>query len=167
MYFTDESKDAQVVISTRSPTTPTSRPGTLRNVPMDPYATTWPLESWPLATPIITSLMLKVWKVVVVSIPSRERSHVPPNGKRKIIDSKVPLGGDMLVSRRVYFLIFTLTWGNDSIWLIFLNMGWHHHLVWNSLEFVVSFALIGLIWLGWERKHVSFVWIDFSGGHCL
>ena len=60
--------------------------------------------------------------------------HMSHPGKRKIIDSKVPLGGDMLVSRRVYFLIFTLTWGNDSIWLISLNMGWNHHLY--SLEFL-------------------------------
>lgn len=45
MYFTDESKDAQVVISTRSLKPPQVDPGTLRNVPMDPYATTWPLES--------------------------------------------------------------------------------------------------------------------------
>ena len=26
-------------------------------------------------------------------IPSRERSHIPPNGKRKIIDSKVTFHG--------------------------------------------------------------------------
>ena len=33
--------------------------------------------------------------------PSREQVHIPPNGIRKNIDSKVPLRGDMLVPRRV------------------------------------------------------------------
>ena len=30
------------------------------------------------------------------------RKHIPPNGKSKIIDSKVPLKGDMLVTRRLF-----------------------------------------------------------------
>jgi len=35
-------------------------------------------------------------------IPSRERIHIPPNGKRKIIDSKVLAGtGYLIVLRRV------------------------------------------------------------------
>ena len=34
-------------------------------------------------------------------IPSRERSRISHLGKRKIIDSKIPLGGDRLVCRRV------------------------------------------------------------------
>ena len=35
-------------------------------------------------------------------VPSRERSHIPPKGKRKIIDSNMPWEKeDMLVPRRV------------------------------------------------------------------
>jgi len=41
-------------------------------------------------------------------IPSRERSHIPPNGKRKIMDSKLPFLGDMLVPSRVSFKLFSL-----------------------------------------------------------
>ena len=33
-------------------------------------------------------------------IPSRERTHIPPNGKRQIIDSKLPFQRDMLVPRK-------------------------------------------------------------------
>ena len=39
----------------------------------------------------VSTLNLFIYTCVqVYSIPSRERSHIPPNGNRKIIDSKVP-----------------------------------------------------------------------------
>ena len=42
-------------------------------------------------------------KMKLSVVLSRERVHIPPNGKRKIIDSKVSLGGNMLAPRRVTF----------------------------------------------------------------
>ena len=42
-------------------------------------------------------------------IPSRERSHIPPNGKRKIMDSKLPfLGGYVFLPWRGYVLKQTI-----------------------------------------------------------
>ena len=42
-------------------------------------------------------------KMKLSVVLSRERVHIPPNGKRKIIDSKVSLGWNMLAPRRVTF----------------------------------------------------------------
>ena len=39
--------------------------------------------------------------VSLISRKPRERVRIPPNGIRKIIGSKIPLGRDMLVDRRV------------------------------------------------------------------
>ena len=41
------------------------------------------------------------YSVRVLGLPSRERIHIPPKGKRKII-FKMPFLGDMLVPWRVY-----------------------------------------------------------------
>ena len=44
-------------------------------------------------------------------LPSRKRIHIPPNGKRKIIDSKCNFFGHMLVPWRVRFR----TWSHDGL----------------------------------------------------
>ena len=50
------------------------------------------------------------WNVSGNVTKPRERIHIPPNGNRKIIDSKVPSKRDMLISKRVMLLsIITLT----------------------------------------------------------
>ena len=46
-------------------------------------------------------------------LPSREGSHIPPNGKRNIF--KHALGGDMLVPRRVSELLFIFNFRKSTI----------------------------------------------------
>ena len=44
------------------------------------------------------------WADSKPALPGRERSHIPPNRKRKIIDSKWQLGGDIVSSRELYLI---------------------------------------------------------------
>ena len=46
-------------------------------------------------------IYIQLYKYIYIQLQGTELVHIPPNGKRKIIDSKVHLVGDMLVPRRV------------------------------------------------------------------
>ena len=43
------------------------------------------------------------------------------------------------------FFIFTPTWGNDPMWLIFFHMGWNHHLL-NPMNMLHKSPQRGTIW---------------------
>ncbi len=47
------------------------------------------------------------------------RKHIPPNEKRKIIGSKVPLGGDMLVPRRVHVFMTSVV---ENEWFVMMML---------------------------------------------
>ena len=57
---------------------------------------------------------------VVKDIPSREQSHIPP-GERKIINSKVPLKGEMLIPRSIFMDKFRHTSSTTNVqnWIFF------------------------------------------------
>ena len=74
------------------------------------------------------------------------RKHIPPNGKRKIIDSKVPLGRDMRPFPRGYENMF---WKGFSF--IYLTM----------LPLPATVANTGL---GWD--HLVKKWCNIRSGHC-
>ncbi len=79
------------------------------------------------------------WSMLMYYPPGNESiSHL---GKRKIIDSKVPLKGDMLVPRRVVQLSF---WGGWSIWVIPISYEERNH--------------------GWNKNHSS-IFVGIEGDH--
>ena len=46
---------------------------------------------------------------MILQVPSRERSHIPPNGKRKIIDSKVPIPrSELQLGETLYHILLEL-----------------------------------------------------------